>query len=421
MPKPSQNKVDNVLILQGDWEGGLANFGVDLIAAGKKVTKVVLHAGDWIYHYKRVPTVSYKGKIDQWESWLRAYIADHDIDTLVIYNQYRPYNVVGWNLAKELKLECLVLELGLIRPDFCSLYSRDCDQFKYLANEWDKLLTSGGTLKPPVKPPQLRRMSTPKKMTQFALFFLLSRLMSIVFRRYPHYVDQRTMGVWHHLKAGFVGMVRFYRRNKEHKFEKDFEGEWSGNYYFVPLQVHTDSQITERSDFSSVEEFIKLVITSFYDHAPAETKLVFKVHPMDRGYKDYQAYIDELRQSNPHGQRVFYLDRIHLPTALDHARACVTINSSVGLSALIHHTPLLTLGKASFDLEGLTYKGELDDFWENHGKVNEKNVDNYISLLKHTSQAKGTLYQRLYDTPGRCRIQWPTIFTKVLFNQEPNI
>ena len=33
------------------------------------------------------------------------------------YNQYRPYNQIGWDLAKELDIECIVLELGLLRPD----------------------------------------------------------------------------------------------------------------------------------------------------------------------------------------------------------------------------------------------------------------------------------------------------------------
>ena len=55
------------------------------------------------------------------------------------------------------------------------------------------------------------------------------------------------------------------------------------------------------------------------------------------------------------GARIFYLDRIHLPTTLDHARGCVTINSSVGLAALIHGAPTITLGEAAYNLRGLTF------------------------------------------------------------------
>ena len=80
---------------------------------------------------------------------------------------------------------------------------------------------------------------------------------------------------------------------------------------------------------------------------------------MDRGYKDYHKLIKTL-QSSPGGRRIFYLDRIHLPTLLDHARGCVTINSSVGLAALIHGAPTITIGEAAYNLRGLTFQGKLE-------------------------------------------------------------
>ena len=348
------SKIKNALIIQSDWEGGLTNFAQDLIKAGTEVTKVLLHAGDWIHKWKGIPTVKYDAPLAQFETWLRKYISESNIDCLIVYNQYRPYNAVSWKVAEELGLECIVLELGLLRPDFCSIYTRDCNQFEYLAGEWDNLLVSKDTLIEPTKPPQLARMSTPCKMIQFGLYFLFSRFMSTFARQFTHYCDQRSMNVRHHLRACVIGGLRFQGRKKQSYFDKIFATRWSNKYYFVPLQVHTDSQITERSNFKSIEEFIQLVVNSFLKHAPRGTKLVFKVHPMDRGYKDYHEFIKKMR-SNVGGHRVLYLDRIHLPTALDHARACITINSSVGLSALIHRTPLITLGEAAFDLKELTY------------------------------------------------------------------
>lgn len=418
MYKYRDSKVKDALILQGDWEGGLTYFAQDLIAAGTNVTKVLLHAGDLVYKWKGIPTVKYDAPLEQFESWLRKYISESNTDCLIVYNQYRPYNAISWKVAEELGLECIVLELGLLRPDFCSIYTRDCNQFEYLAGEWDKLVNSKESLDKPKKPPQLARMSTPCKMTQFGLYFLFSRFISTFARQYTHYCDQRTMNVRHHLRACIIGGLRFQGRKKQSCFDEIFATRWSNKYYFVPLQVHTDSQITERSNFKNIEEFIHLVVNSFKKNAPRGTKLVFKVHPMDRGYKDYHELIKKL-SSNVGGHRVLYLDRIHLPTVLDHARACITINSSVGLSALIHRTPLITLGEAAFDLKELTFQGQLDDFWIDHGKVNMNRVRKYVSLLKHTSQAQGTLYQRLYAARGACKIQWPTMF-KSLFEADSN-
>jgi len=137
---------------------------------------------------------------------------------------------------------------------------------------------------------------------------------------------------------------------------------------------------------------------------------------MDRGYTDYHHLIESL-QAKAGEHRILYLDRIHLPTALEHARACITINSSVGLSALMHETPVITLGDAAYDLKGLTYRGELDDFWTQQGKVDKELVQNFIALLKITSQAQGTLYQRLYAAPGRCKIAWPEEYTNLFTEQ----
>jgi capsular polysaccharide export protein len=406
----------HALILQADWEGGMTNVALDLMWTGKSVAKVMLHAGDWIYKWKGVDVVSFDAPIETFRDWLREYIKHSKIDCLILYNQYRPYNQIGWDLAKELNIECIVFELGLLRPDFCSIYSREIDHFDYLSSRWERILSSGKTIEEPQQPAQIATMSTPRKMEQFALYYSFSRLMAKFARRYTHYQDQRSLSFTHHLAAGIRNMLRFQGRDKQNRYDRTFSTSLSGLYYLAPLQVHSDSQITQRSDFESMEAFIRKVSNSFLKHAPSNTKLVFKVHPMDRGYKDYAKLIKKL-QSKPGGDRILYLDRIHLPTALDHARGCVTINSSVGLSALIHGAPTLTLGEAAYHLEGLTFQGGLNTFWRQHGEVESEHVDNYVNLLKTTSQAYGTLYQRLYAAPGRSKISWPIKFQPI-FSQE---
>jgi len=402
-------KPQKSIILQGDWEGGISHVALDMIANGIEVTKVVLNAADWIYSYRKIPTVSFDQPVSEFKKWLRTYITENEIDSIIIYNQYRPYNAIGWDLAKELGLECLVLELGLLRPDFCTVYSQKYDHFSYLRSEWNKLEQSGIKLVKPEVPPHLAEMKTMTKMKQFAAFFLFSRIMAIFFRKYKHYTDQRGQGFFHHLGALVMSGLRYQGRGKQARYNRIFASNWSEKYYLVPLQVHCDSQILKRSNFSSMEEFIDHVVESFLAHAPSDTKLVFKVHPMDRGYKDYHKKIKEINELDD-GNRIVYLDRVHLPTALDHCLGCVTVNSSVGLSALIHQKKLVCLGDAAFDLEQLTYQGELDDFWDSEFKPRRSKIENYINLLKLTSQANGTFFQKLYSTKGHSKIKWPTMF-----------
>jgi len=411
------HKPANSLILQADWEGGLSHVAMDLIRNGMRVTKVVLNTADWIYKKRGVPTVSYDKPFENFEKWLREYISQHNVDCIILYNQYRPYNQVGWDVAEELGLECIVFELGLLRPDFCTIYNRDCDHFAYLSKQWELIKRGELTVGKSDDVQQLARMRTMTKMKQFAAFFLFSRVMAICFRQYTHYIDQRGQGIWHHLYCAIVSGLRYQGRVKHDRYDVKFASSWDKKYYFVPLQVHTDSQITKRSDFESIEDFIDVVVGSFIANAPVGTKLVLKVHPMDRGYKDYHKKIKALNREIG-GNRIHYVDRVQLPLALGHCLGCITINSSVGLSGVIHRKKTICLGESAFGLEGLTYQGELDDFWQSDFEPISEDVDNFLNILKHTSQAQGVLFQKLYSVKGYCKIAWPDLFKPLFYSED---
>ena len=137
---------------------------------------------------------------------------------------------------------------------------------------------------------------------------------------------------------------------------------------------------------------------------------------MDRGYKDYHKKIKAINRRLG-SKRVHYVDRVSLPLALKHSRGCVTINSSVGLSTVIHRKKTICLGESAFDLKGLTYQGDLDDFWEADFKPAAKDVNDFLKLLKYTSQAQGVLFQKLYNVKGYSKIAWPKLFAP-LFHSE---
>ena len=80
---------------------------------------------------------------------------------------------------------------------------------------------------------------------------------------------------------------------------------------------------------------------------------------------DYSDTIKKLSEIYPHLiGRVFYIYDVPLPVLLRKGKGMVTINSTSGLSALLHNMPVITLGRANYDFEGLTYQGELNKFWQ---------------------------------------------------------
>ena len=400
-----------ILIVQGDWEAGMSLLSLDLKDVGHHVGKVFFCAPDVIYQARGIQTHMFRKPLGEFDEWLRALVEQEGYDTFFLYNHYRPYNQIAWNLAQELDLGCFVFELGLIRPNCVMVFSRKDVPLTAVSRAWNQLLAGGPAPERTVTPPELCQVSTPAKLVAFCANFLFSRLTSPLF---PHFVDQRDMNLWKHFKHGMIHLWRFVERGRDCEYDEVFAGELSGKYYAVPLQVHSDTQILKCSRYRTIEQFIKEVVRSFEHHAPPDTKLVFKVHPMDRGYKDYADLIVGL-DHRLGGGRLLYVDRVHLPTLLECSRGVVNINSSVGISGLVHHVPVITLGTAVYDLPELTFRGNLDDFWTKAEGPKVQRVNDFINLLLATNQGRGTLSQRCFDVPGRCRIQWPLPFRKEFF------
>lgn len=413
---PDNQTLSNVLFIQGDWEGGLSNVAKDMMLNGTNVTKLVLEQTDLRYIKQGIAVTVYDRPVEEFKSWLEDYTATHSVDGYVIYNEYRPYNAIAYKLSEQLGIECIVLELGLLRPDNITIYSREFDLFDYLRKSWELAIQNPASIPVFQEPERLERLRSFSKIQQFSNAYLQSWFHSKILRRFTHFRDQRTMSLRYHFSAGLKAALRFQGRSKQSRYNGILNTKWSNKYYIVTLQVHSDSQIVERSDFSSVEEFIGVVVESFLKHAPEDKLLLFKPHPVDRGYKDYTSLINELNAKLPK-PRFIYLDRISNPVALSNAIGAVMINSSMGISALIQGTPVIALGEAAFDLPGLTYQGNLDSFWRQAEPVHRGNVELFIRLLRHTSQGRGTFFSRMFAVKGHCKIKWPKQFAHLFPKQ----
>ncbi|MEH0329319.1 capsular biosynthesis protein, partial [Campylobacter coli] len=168
-------------------------------------------------------------------------------------------------------------------------------------------------------------------------------------------------------------------------------------YFLAILQVYNDTQIKHHYK-KSIEEFIEELILSFANHARAKSYLVFKHHPMDRGYRNYSKLINELSQKYHVEGRIFYVHDTYLPTLLKNALGCITINSTVGLSAILEGCPTKVCGNAFYDFEGLAYPKKLQFFWrEAHAyKPNPSLVINFKNYLLNTNQFNGNFYKNSF-------------------------
>ena len=117
------------------------------------------------------------------------------------------------------------------------------------------------------------------------------------------------------------------------------------------------------SPFRATHLAIDFVLGSFARHAPPDARLVVKLHPMDSGLVDWSGMVGHVAAEHMVAERVTVLDGGELPKLLERCHAVVTVNSTVGGQALANGLPVIALGKAVYDMPGLTYQGDLDHFW----------------------------------------------------------
>jgi len=127
-------------------------------------------------------------------------------------------------------------------------------------------------------------------------------------------------------------------------------------------------------------------------------RLVFKHHPHDRAYTDYRELIGELAETHGLGDRLIYIHDLHLPTILRNARGTIAMNSTVGISSLLHGTPVIALGDAIYDIPELTHQGDLGDFIRDPGEVDAELFDAFRTWVRHATQINGTFHKRLPES-----------------------
>lgn len=389
-----------ILLLQGPLGPFFQRLANDLEWAGAKVCKVNFNGGDWLFFRDGIP---FSGKMEDWPLFFEDLLVGMEIDIVLLFGDCRPLHRAAYEIALRRGVDIGVFEEGYIRPDYITF-----EQFGVNGNSpLPRTPEEYRLVSPPV---EVKTVAVGNTIWYTALWASLYYLASSLLRPFfPHYRHHRPLN----LLEGLIWCRSIWRKGCYRLKEGPMEGRlqkepFSNNYFLVPLQVHNDAQISSHSEFNTVRSFICETIRSFAAHAPAETFLVIKHHPMDRGYHDYSRIIHKWSRRLDVSRRVFYLHDQHLPTLLQHARGVVVINSTVGLSALHHNTPLKVCGRALYDLPGLTFQGTLESFW---GEASASAVDrelykSFRTYLIENSQLNGNYYKRLKVPGSHAGLRW---------------
>ena len=391
-----------VLLLQGPVGPFFRRLARDLESVGAEVFKVNFNAGDWLFYPGRA--TNFRGRMEDWPSRIEELLLKLSIDVVLLFGDCRPVHRSAHEVASRLGIEIGVFEEGYIRPNFVTLERFGVNAYSLLPDN-PRFYIRNSPLEVPNEK-QLGKTFWPMVLWGF-LYFAVGGLGGLFF---PHYRHHRPLTVLEALPWGRSVLRKYWYAMKEKGVLDELTGRWKKRYFLVPLQVHNDAQITEHSGYRDIEAFIHDVISSFARHAPDDTVLVFKHHPMDRGYRDYSALIRQVSERQKLAGRLFYLHDQHLPTLLDHALGVTVINSTVGLSAIQHGVPTKVCGSAIYDMAGLTSRKSLDQFWRNaHKELPDAALyDRFREYLIAHTQLNGSFYKAMNDTGLQSGLVWST-------------
>lgn len=391
------------LLLQGPMGPCFSRLSRWLQASHREVKQVCFNAGDALYASK-VNTLHYTGSAKSFALWLSELLMEYPFDTIICFGDCRPLHVEAKKWSRNRKIDFLAFEEGYFRPFYITLEKGGVNGYSSMpmkANYYrEKPL-------PELKTPTPWKPSAFNRAFHATVYYLAGWFGRHHYRDYRHH---KSFSPWYEMRCWFRAGWRkvMYRWQQRHMLSY-ITCSLNNQYYLAILQVYNDSQIIHHSPYRDVRAYIENVIRSFARHAPKARYLVFKHHPMDRGHRYYGALIKTLNEKYGVTGRVYYVHDLSLPALLTHTRAVITVNSTAGLSALIHNKPLKVMGKALYDIEGLTWQGPLNQFWQTDFIPDKALFTRFRAHLLHSTQINAVFYGKSdwLDIPVKAQLKGP--------------
>ncbi len=403
----SQFKDSNILLLQGPVGPFFYHLAQKLKKNKNQIFKLNFNGGDLFFF--PFGAQSYRGELKGFKDFIKQFYLTNNIQKVLMFNDCRPLHKIAIEVAKTLKIPCFIFEEGYIRPNFITLEVEGVNANSTLPKDPRTFLNYC----PKQKDENYKEYNVIHSFGSMAwfsfLYWFAAFWCGFYFNNKLHHrsLSGLEMFPW------FLSLLRKQLYKLSEKDDIEFVLESKKQYFALILQVHNDTQIKNHFKPKRIENFIKNSIRSFAQYSKPQHFLVIKHHPMDRGYKNYKIFIKRCARKFNVSQRVIYLHDIHLPSLLHNALGCIVINSTTGLSSILHKCPTKVCGRAFYNIEGLTFQEPLHQFWRGAKKfkINHQLFANFRKYLIDHNQINGSFYGTLSKNPP------PRTKTKSLPNQ----
>ena len=346
------------LFLQGLAGPFFSKLGTALLHAGHGVHRVNFHGGDRLF-WRNPGAVDYRLGESRWPDFLDNLLTERRVTDLVLFGDCRPLHRAAVTLAGRRGLQVHVFEEGYMRPDWVTLEAGGVNGLSSLPRDPGYYLEAARSL-PAVPeaagiPSSFRRRAIEDIAYNFAAAFSIPL--------YPGYRTHRPI----HPMFEYVGWgARLLRRPAARRRSAAVMQQLAAHgpdYFVFPLQLDCDYQIRIHSPYPGMLAAIEHVLGSFAAHAPANTILLVKAHPLDNGLRDWGRVVRSVAARLGLGARLLFVEEGNIGPMVCGALGVVTVNSTTGTLALAHGVPVATLGQAVYDIPRVTHQAGLDAFW----------------------------------------------------------
>ncbi|WP_170317615.1 capsule biosynthesis protein [Paroceanicella profunda] len=375
------------LFLQGPPGLFWVRLGDALRARGHGVRRINLNTADWL-SWPRRGADNYRGGFDGWEAWLGAYLAREGITDILYYADRLPYHVAALAQAKARGIRVHAIEFGYLRPDWLTMEPEAMGRHSTI----------------PSDPAEIRRLAAghpdPDMTARYTHGFWAESMrevsynLAMVFGRplYPFYRSDKYYWPVAEYLAWLTQLVTGMVTGPRHEARVDRALSGAYPFYLVALQLQMDYQIRASTDYGHIEEMLDEVAASFAAHAPADSRLVIKTHPLDCGLEFWPRRVARVARRHGIAGRVELVDSMRLAPLIQASRGVILANSTVGLHAIGVEKSVIALGDAVFNMAGLTHQGGIDTFWTAPEPVDPTLARDLRRALAAHWQVRGSFY-----------------------------
>ena len=377
------------LFLQGPHGPFFRKLGQELQKRGHRVTRVNLCGGDWLDW--PLGSLNYRGRTSDWSDWVGQLMEQKGVTDLLVYGDWRTHHREAVHIARLRNIRVWAMDEGYLRPHWITMEEGGVNGNSTLPRSPEAVLEAAGDSS--LKEPGSRPSENPLRQRQSQAFWYAGlSLLGIPF--FPFYRTHRPYSHLNELLSGWIPHI-LSRKKRIQRSEDTIARMDEKPYYLFPLQLDSDSQVRRYSPFSGMKEAIAWVMTSFAQHAPKDTHLVIRNHPLDNGLIRYDRFIRSFSRACGIEDRVLFVESGNGVEMIRKSLAVVLLNSTMGLQALEMGKAVYCVGKSVYAMPGLaenSKEADLAEFWHQFRAPDSQLLAAFEKIVRCRTLVNGNFY-----------------------------